>query len=241
MEKSRWGLSVDIEGFSNLYEHDEDSKTKAIYGLRLLMEAIVNIGTKVYPGKHETNFSERLFAHQFGDGFVIISDFYEKGPERCIAIAISLMRHMLMNGYALKSAISTGDMSDIHGCYPPTVKDSKNNRVDLGMGLMTTIPVMGTALTKSYKLLNCKSGNILIIDSNRFEILPDVPRNEIYDGIYTIDWVSSELALAKEISLNACLEYGRKEDLLKRFEVYIQQKPIPPPKWVNATYLTWQH
>jgi len=146
-----------------------------------------------------------------------------------------------MNGCALKAAISTGDMSDINGCYPPAVRKPKNNRVHLGMGLMTTIPVMGTALTKSYKLLNCKSGSILIIDSRRFETIPDIVQNKISESIYTIDWVSSELPLAKNISLGAGLKYGCKEDLLRKFEMHIKQKPIPPSKWVCSTYTTWKH
>jgi len=241
MEKYKWGLSIDIEGFSNQYEHNEKLKSKAIWALHNLMEAIINIGTNVYPGKSENNFSERLFVHQFGDGFVITSDFYEKNPERCIAISIALLRHMLMKGVAVKAAISTGDMSDIKGCYPPVVKNANNSRVNLGMGLMTIIPVMGTALTKSYKLLNCKSGNILIIDSRRFEIQPNIILNEISEGISTIDWISSDLALAKEISSKANLEYGSNIDLLKIFEAYIQQEPAPPTKWVNSTKSTWQN
>ena len=240
MERYRWGLSVDIEGFSSLYEDSEASKSKAIWALHILMEAIVNIGTKVYPGKSGNNFSERLYVHQFGDGFIIISDYYEKNPERCLSIAISLMRHMLMKGYTLKAAISTGDMSDINGCYPPSIKNSKDNRVNLGMGLMTTIPVMGTALTKSHKLLNCKSGSVLLIDKSRFEVMPDLIQNEIAGGISAVDWVSSELELSKEISNKAGLEYSNKDKLLKNFKAYIKQKPIPPSSWVSSTYSTWQ-
>jgi len=241
MDKHRWGLSIDIEGFSNQYEFNEDLKSKAIWALRELMEAIINIGINVYPGKSENNYSERLFVHQFGDGFVITSDFYEKSSERCIAIAVSLLRHMLMRGVATKVAISTGDMSDIKGCYPTIVKDAENSRVNLGMGLMTIIPVMGTALTKSYKLLSCKSGNILLIDNKRFEVMPDIPINEVSKGINTINWVSYELPLVEEISSKARLEYGNSKELLKKFEAYIKQEPIPPDSWVNSTRSTWQH
>lgn len=241
MDTYKWGLSVDIEGFSNQYEYSEELKTKAIMSLHELMKAIIDIGTKVYPGKPENNFSERLFVHQFGDGFIITSDFYEKSSERCVAIAISLMRHMMMKGRTLKVAISTGDMSDINGCYPSEVRNAINYRVNLGRGLMTTSPVMGTALTKSHKLLSSKNGSVIIIDSNRFEEMPDIIINKEPTGICVVDWVNSELPLAKKISSMAFLEYGNKQELLKKFEMYIQEEPIPPSKWINSTRSSWQH
>lgn len=45
MEK-RWGISIDIEGFSNLYEYSDSTRTKAIWGLHQLMEAVIKGGTE---------------------------------------------------------------------------------------------------------------------------------------------------------------------------------------------------
>lgn len=239
MKKSRWALYIDIEGFSQNYEYNEERKTFAIYALRELMNAIYNIGTRAYPGKSKNNFSERLFAHQFGDGFVIVSDFYESNAERCIAISISLIRHMMMKGFAVKASISTGGMSDINGCYPKAINCSKSGRANLGMGLMTTTSVMGKALTRSYKLSNKKSGCLIIIDATRFEYLPEINKKELGSDIYTVDWVSTDLNLARNISELAKLEYGTNENITKMFDNYILQEPTPPLNWIKSTLEAW--
>jgi hypothetical protein len=164
MMESCWGISIDIEGFSKNYEYSEKRKTFAILALSELMSAIIQIGRKCFPGNAATNFSERLFAHQFGDGFVICSDYPEVDISRALSIAVALMRHMMLKGFVTKAAISSGDMSDIKGCYPNPVREAHDEPIDLGMGLMTIIPVMGTALTKSHKLAAAHSGAVLIVD-----------------------------------------------------------------------------
>ena len=179
--EGRWGISIDIEGFSKNYEYSEERKTFAILALAELMRAIINIGRICYPGNPERNYSDRLFVHQFGDGFIICSDFPEKDASRAISIATVLMRHMIMKGFAIKAAISSGDMPDIKGCYPGPVRESQDERVDLGMGLMTVISVMGTALTKAHKLSNTHKGSVLIIDESLVRLgLPEgvVIKNE---------------------------------------------------------------
>jgi hypothetical protein len=240
MEKRKWGLSIDIEGFSKKYEHSERMKDAEIMALNELMSAVIKIGENVYPGKPVNNYSERLFAHQFGDGFVITSDFYERNAERCVAIAFSLMRHMMLRGYATKVAISTGGMSDISGCYPEAVRDSKCNRVHIGRGLMTTVSVMGTALTRSHKLLSRISGSVLVLDESRFEKIPRKVVASQKKEYFTIDWLSNELTLAQEISAAANLEYGDRAQLLKSFDRYITQEPVPPPYWVESTLASWK-
>src|SRR3546814_15908089 len=64
--RPRWSIWIDIEGFSKLWEDGG----LALAGLRALMSGIYAIGNKVY-----TDDGDRLFAHQFGDGFVIVGDF----------------------------------------------------------------------------------------------------------------------------------------------------------------------
>lgn len=236
MERAGWGLCIDIEGFSNNFEYSSNTQTKAIMALHELMNTIIKIGRNVYPGKSDNNFAERLFAYQFGDGFVITSDYYEKNASRCIAIAVSIMRHMMMNGYSTKSAISTGGMAGITGCYPDPIRQSQDGCIDLGMGLITTIPVMGTALTRSHKLLSKASGNVLVLDASRFEVIPNEVVISENDGVTKIDWLSDDLRLANEISEMASLEYGNKEILLKKFDCYIKQKPTPPKSWIESTW-----
>ena len=55
----RWGISIDVEGFSKNYEYSEERKKFAISALCELMNAIVNIGRECYPGDPDTNFSDR--------------------------------------------------------------------------------------------------------------------------------------------------------------------------------------
>lgn len=76
-----WSISIDIEGFSTLWPRGN----KAILGLRALMDSIYRVGTH---GFHDDG--DRLFAHQFGDGFIIVDDFHEAALDHCAAIGVSL-------------------------------------------------------------------------------------------------------------------------------------------------------
>lgn len=235
--KGRWGISIDIEGFSKNYEHSEQRKTFAILALAELMQAIVNIGRICYPGNPEENYSDRLFVHQFGDGFIICSDFPEKNASRAISIAVALMRHMIMKGFATKASISSGDMSDIKGCYPEPVRESQDERVDLGMGLMTVISVMGTALTKAHKLSNTHKGSVLIIDESL--VMRGLPEGIVINNESNcIDWINSCLPLADDIAKNSTLLLGSPTAMTAKLEEYCRLEPAPPNAWVEATFET---
>ncbi|MDH5517415.1 MAG: hypothetical protein OEY36_06310 [Gammaproteobacteria bacterium] len=233
----RWGLNIDIEGFSNLYESNYDNQSKAILGLRELMHSIIQIGINVYPGDPNINESDRIFAHQFGDGFIIVSDFEETDAGRCIAIATALMRHMLLKGYATKVAISTGGMSGINGCYPDEMRNSQDGRLQLGAGLMTSIPVMGTALTKAHKLASKVSGNVLVVDNMQFSIIPTERVTKTASNISFVNWQSDENELAKYISQKANLAFGAEDQLKEKFENYIKTEPCPPQRWIEGSRL----
>lgn len=231
----RWSLNIDIEGFSKLYELSEESQSKAIRSLRELMHAIIQIGINVYPGDPSKNDSDRIFAHQFGDGFIIVSDSEETDSCRCISIAVALMRHMLTKGYATKVAISTGSMSDIKDCYPDEMRNSKNGILPLGAGLMTSIPVMGTALTKAHKLGSKVSGSVLVIDKTQFS---KIPTNLVYktdSNLCFVNWRSDENIEAKGIARKASLEFSTQEQLNELFDNYIKIKPCPCQKWIEGS------
>ena len=237
---SGWAINIDIEGFSQNYEYSEDRKTYAILAIGELMHSIEAIGTHCYPGDPNVNYSDRLFAHQFGDGFIICSDYTESTSLRAISIAVSIMRHMVTKGYATKTAISHGDMSDIRGCYPHPMRDANDERIDLGMGLMTIISVMGTSLTKAHRLSSTKSGSVLILDN---EIISSgLPEGVVVnDGaVNCINWVASSLPLSYEISSKSNLLSSEPEKLLESFNNYCKQEPCPPEKWINATLSTIQ-
>jgi len=232
---NRWAISIDVEGFSKNYEHSEDRKTFAILALAELMDSIVKIGTRCFPGEPDRNFSDRLFAHQFGDGFIICSDFPEHDATRAISIAAAIMRHMIIKGYATKAAISTGDMSDIKGCYPKSVRDTDDERVYLGKGLMTIISVMGTALTKAHKLSNSQTGAVLILDEDLVKLgLPEGIELKGISGC-CIDWVSSNLPMSEQIAHTAGLATGNPQALFEKLISYFKQEPFPPDSWIEAT------
>jgi len=231
----RWGINIDIEGFSNLYEHSDESRAKAIWGLHQLMDAVIKVGQKVCPGDPGKNYWDRIFAHQFGDGFIIVSNFEEPDSIRCIAIAIALSRHMLIEGFATKSAISTGSMSDINGCYPNAMRNSENHSLALGMGLITSIPVMGTALTKAHKLGGKVSGNIVVIDVTQFSVVPENLITNREGNVGYVNWMSDDNSLAREISEKAGLKFGNEKQLLDLFSAYITTVPCPPSKWIEGS------
>lgn len=245
----RWAIWIDIEGFKRIYEHIRDDERSikdygriperqnfALDALNELMTSIYKIGSHCYPGDSNMNDGGRLFAHQFGDGFIICSNSAEPDASRVISIAVAIMRHMIIKGYATKAAISTGDMIDIKGFYPDFVRDAENGCVNLGNGIMTVMPVMGTALIKAYKLSDKQKGAVLILDANL--IKPGLPqgielRNEDY---CCVNWISSDLPLSIQIAQKSGLEMASPERLNELLEIYFKEGPCPPPNdWVEST------
>ena len=197
----RWCIYIDILGFSHFWKGDE---CQALHSLRELMRAIYRIGTKAYPEE-----PERLFAHQMGDGFAIVSEFGEESLERPIAIAIALMRCVAATGTLAASAIAAGDHADITGCYPSEVRDSScDGVVRLGRGLMTLSKVMGTAFIRAYGLHGDPSGPFLAVSANHRDRIPvgvTVRSTESRKGesLLSIDWVRTELAILSDIQRKA--------------------------------------
>lgn len=233
-----WAINIDVEGFSTNYEHSEDRKTFAIKALSELMDSIVKIGTQCFPGDPATNYSDRLFAHQFGDGFIVCSDFPEPTASRAIAISATLIRHMILKGYATKVAISSGEMSDIKGCYPQSVRNSNDERIDLGMGLMTVISVMGTALTKAHKLSSKHKGSVLILDNHLVKLGLDDGVMTSNTAVTCVDWVSSTISEADDIAHKAGLLTAPRKELIEKLTLYYRSDPLPPQAWIECTNST---
>jgi hypothetical protein len=99
---------VDIEGLSDLYRRHESC---AIHFLGALMETLYYVASRAFCGD-----DERLFIHQFGDGFVVVSDFPKDSPKRPVAISMAVMRHLLCRGTASKASIPGGKFEDIGSC-----------------------------------------------------------------------------------------------------------------------------
>lgn len=197
----RWAIYIDIEGFSVIYEQDI---TRALLSLGGLMEDIFKIGNSLFPEP-----PERLFAHQLGDGFVIISDFVEQSLERPISIAVALLQSTLLRGGTARAGISEGDFADIRGCYPDLIKENRNDDgiLRLGHGILTTFNVMGSALIRAVKITKkIPKGPCLLIDLNLkhkvpADIFPSI--NETNDTL-ELNWFITHLNGLNKI--HECLE-----------------------------------
>ena len=181
----RWSIYIDIEGFSALWEKED----QILWSLGELMRAIFRIGRQCYPRE-----PDRLFAHQFGDGFIIVSDFHEDSLERCVTIAVAIMRHVAGSGRLARAAIAEGKLSDIQGCYPQEVRDclEGDHTVSLHMGLMTLTSVMGTALIRAVGVDKvAPRGPLLTAHASKVPRLgAAVPWIQIDDtNLISIDWI----------------------------------------------------
>lgn len=197
MTKARWSIYIDMQGFSELF----DKESQILLSLGELMRAIYRVGTIAYP-----SVPDRLFAHQTGDGFVVVSDFPEPSPIRAIAIAIVLLRHVASTGRFARAAIAEGELADIVGCYPREVTANRDRAGDviLGEGLMTVFPIMGTALIRAFALeKRDPPGPLLLLDgkiSNRLPLDFAVQKvSNAADAPVSIDWIHSEIPLVSQI------------------------------------------
>ena len=214
----RWAIYIDIEGFGALYDREDT----ILWALGDLMEAVFLIGTNCYP---ET--PNRLFAHQTGDGFIIVSEFAAKTLDVPIAIAIALLRHVSERGRFAKASIAEGGFAGINGCYPKRIRDAqrKDGRVFMGGGLMTVFPVMGTAMINAVAVeKRSPSGALLTLnasDGPRISsdcLVQDVAENDLV----AIDWVNSSIPLVSELQATAGLRAPSAEAIKNHFSTYIR-------------------
>jgi hypothetical protein len=231
----RWSIYIDIDGFSAGWEKDNT----VLWSLGKLMEGIFRVGNKCCP-----RTSDRLFAHQFGDGFIVVSDFHEESLERCVTIAVALMRHVAANGSFARAAIAEGDLSDIKGCYPREVVGYEGDlTVPLGEGIMTISPVMGTALTRAvYVDKKAKPGPLLLADPSKKERLGSavpyrkIPRRDCQEKhLLSIDWVHMNSELLCEVQARAQLQCLAAADLQRRLKEHCEHGGVPDD-WRKSVY-----
>jgi hypothetical protein len=224
----RWSIYIDIEGFGARY----DQTMNALVPLNALMKGIYLIGSK-----HYADDVNRLFAHQFGDGFVIVSCYEEKSLDRAIAISIALMRHILASGGLGKASVSEGGFSDVKACYPKEINiNERDGCVPIGDGLMTIIPVMGTALINAVKVdKKSPSGSLLTIHSSNMErISREFRTSKIENDLLSIDWLKGEYDLVTEITEKAGLSIQTESERISSLKKYISDNELKP-SWVRTT------
>jgi len=238
--EDRWGLYIDIEGFSHRYSRNPSD---ALFSLGCLAGDLFKIG------KYFTD-PERLFIHQFGDGFLILSYFSKNSLNLPLSIAVSLMQSMLLRGRegggVCRAGISTGDFADITGCLPTEITRDKSFRqrsVAIGDGLMTLIPVMGSALINPFKLQSKgPKGPLLFVDASLDRFLPSegVSILRQSEEALQIDWVHCQLPMVED--LLGCLRGGTEslhvpaKLLEKQLTNYIHiHKNNVSDEWVSET------
>lgn len=227
----RWCIYIDILGFSELWEREH---IKALGSLRELMCAIYRIGTRVYPQE-----VERLFVHQMGDGFAIVSDFGEPSLERPIAIAIALMRCVASTRTLAAAAIAEGELADITGCYPQEVTNGTDDAhvVMLGAGVMTLSSVMGTAFIRAYRLNNdAPPGPFLTVsECHRDRVPASLPvratKSRKGAQVLSIDWVRAKTTLLTDIQGTADLKIPTPDELVHAIKDYCVQYEHIREKW----------
>jgi len=227
----RWAINIDLEGFGHLY----DKEDLVLLSLGELMEGIFRIGVQYYPES-----PDRIFAHQLGDGFIIVSDFPEETFERPVAIALSLLRHVAHSGRYAKATISDGEFADILSCYPSSVINAArpDKRVRLGHGIMTLFPVMGTALIRAISVARkCPSGPLLAVAAENRKRIPEglVVHEVPSQGIIVVDWIHSENELAKSISGKSQLKWPDAPTISEQLKDYCQKHPVKE-EWKTNVY-----
>jgi len=230
LQGTKWSIYIDIEGFSVTYEKNN----QALISLGALMEGIYLIGSTYFCGS-----PNRIFAHQLGDGFIIVGEFGVKIFEVPLSIAILLMRLVLKAGGTAKAAISEGSFADIKGCYPNCIRENtdENGVIRLGSGLMTIFPVMGTALIIPHKVLSLSpSGSLLVIEKSLFSRIPKNARfTDIFDSDFlAIDWLHTSFPLMVEIVDQAGLLLPNTLNMESLLNKYLESNELPS-SWKRNT------
>jgi hypothetical protein len=185
-----WALLVDVEGFSATYEAD----MQAMVSLGALLDATYRIGTLAYPES-----PSRLFAHHVGDSIIIVGEFGADPLDQAVAVGVALLHCVLRVRGAAKAVLAEGDFADVAGCFPDSIRKamdaSPNGRLRLGGGIMTVLPVMGTAWINAYRVQGdpeCPSGNLFVVPKSLADKVPKGITVRQAGAFAVIDWLHAE-------------------------------------------------
>ena len=222
----RWAIYIDIEGFGAKWT---DTTMEAFGGINALMQGIFWIGDRYYRDP-----PDRLFAHQFGDGFLVASDFHEEMLDRAVLVSVALLRHVLANGETAKCAISEGEISDIQGCYPPEIRNQLNDwNIQFGSGVMTVTPVLGSALINTVFLAKASpSGPMLSISpSDRERLSCGVTATNVNERVSIVNWLRGEPGGLRELQAAARFRHYSEEERVAQLLAYIEANTSLTAEW----------
>ena len=227
----RWALYVDIEGFSRIYLGNE---VRALSLLGALMEAIYRIASFACPDDFN-----RVFVHQTGDGFVIVSGSPSHDTATPFAIAVLLMRCVLVAGGVAKCGLSEGNFADIKGCYPEIIRSNIQNGgvLPLGSGLMRVFPVMGCALVRAHQLTTKLKGALLLVDPEMAKHLPSSVGITKSEQEYVVaDWIHGDSREITEITAKSGVDLPSVQSLKGLLQDYVSTNcDVVSAKWKANT------
>ncbi|MBN1380614.1 MAG: hypothetical protein JXA41_02945 [Deltaproteobacteria bacterium] len=150
------------------------------------------------------NPPEKIFAHQYGAGFIIVGEDVRDTIEVPIILAVTLMQKVLLSGGIARAVIAAGDSDDHRGCFPPCIRNlsTGSNCFHLGRGVMTTFPAMGTALIRTVNLAKtAPAGGLLIIhESLRTRIPREMrPTTTGNQDLMSIDWIHTKVKALEQV------------------------------------------
>lgn len=221
-----WAIYIDVEGFGVKWN---DTSMDAFRGINALMQGIFWIGDRYYRDP-----PDRLFAHQFGDGFLVASDFHEQMLDRAVLVSVALLRHLLANGETAKCAISEGSISDIQGCYPPEIRNQLNDwNIQFGSGVMTVTPVLGSALINTVSLTKVSpSGPMLSISpTNRGRLSCGVTATNVDERVSIVNWLRGEPAGLRELQAAARFRQHSEQERVAQLSAYIEANTSLTAEW----------
>jgi hypothetical protein len=228
--RERWALYIDIEGFGVKWN---DTTMDAFRGINALMQAIFWIGDRYYPEP-----PDRLFAHQFGDGFLVTSDFPEKYLDRAVIVAIALLRHLLSEGETAKGAIAEGEVSDVQHCYPTEVRRQLDNgNIHFGAGVMTVSPVLGSALINAVKVQKrSPTGPLLTISREHASRLSAIPSHLVMSDSdpMVINWLRGEPPGLASLQAASGLARSSEPERVSQLKQYIASNAFLKPAWKDG-------
>jgi hypothetical protein len=230
-DENRWAIYLDIGGTSARYPTDELAFEEMFDHL---LDAVYQIGSRVFPEE-----PDRLFIHQVGgDGLVIVSSTGRQEVDRPIALAIALMRVVLVGGFVARGGLSTGTYGDVMGYRPSSehwVEDG-HRRYRPGSGVMTILSTMGTALIHAHRREERPPrGARLAVDASMIERVPDgVVVTHRDEEAVVVDWVHTRTGILDAILARARISLPPPERLEQLLAKYVARYG-PDPDWKEIT------
>lgn len=227
--RGSWSAWLDLQGFSAMYRIDAAA---ALMQLRSLVDAVYRVGTVL--GRE---VGQRLFAHQFGDGVLVTSSCLGVDGLRPFEVVIAIQRHLIAQQVAIRSAITTGQMTDISGCYPKEIPtcDRCNSTAPMGTGVITLSPVMGIGLVGANKLSGSCSGAVLLALPQLVDSTGKLAGVVLNSQCTVIDWVHVEIPGAARIASESGLRVPTIGELERHVRDYVKQAASAPVEWRCAT------